>query len=740
MPSNVIQFTVKGSGGENAGSTFGKVAKGIGLVAAAIGGLAAIKSIGSSVVEFEKLRLSINTVSKSAKDASANMDLIESFAAKTPFDLNQVTEGFIKLKALGLDPSEEAMTSYGNTASAMGKSLNQMVEAIADAATGEFERLKEFGIKAKNEGEVVKFTFQGVTTQIANNAEDIEGYLRDIGQTEFAGAMATQANSVVGAVSNMKDNFNRLAVAIGDAGVRPLIKAAALAISRLVEVMIQSKDKISAFIQKIVFAVLVIKQVFVNVVTAIKGLMEQDLKSALTSIWDTLKRVGEIILQWAGAIVPAIGKLFLTGFPIILKGVASIFKTVFTDIGILMIDIIALAYTSFIKAFAAFGEAINDEINEAFFGGNSATFGENLRNRFREHFEGAMAEASIVLQDAGNLGEKVVDDVVATVGELSTKLGPVIGDSIDTIVAASTEAGTALADVYGLNMELIMEQAEQMTEGMSAFQDKAAELQEESIETHESMMELFRASWETFVNDQGAFVQEFAKTMIATAKTVSKSIGKAFADTIVDGKNLMKALQDVIKSVIKTLISSLIELGVQRLITAAIGKTAAATEASSANSANLGRVASGQMASMSEAPFPVNLTAPAVSAAMVGIATGMTAGAMATGAGMVPAAHGGLTNVPSESTYLLDKGERVLSPNQNKDFTDFLGEDQGGGQSIIIETLELSILENVTDIDSFLNMTVEEVKEIVAERIIPAFDTLDSEGVRPAFADRELNT
>ena len=38
-------------------------------------------------------------------------------------------------------------------------------------------------------------------------------------------------------------------------------------------------------------------------------------------------------------------------------------------------------------------------------------------------------------------------------------------------------------------------------------------------------------------------------------------------------------------------------------------------------------------------------------------------------AGIQGAAHGGLTNVPAEGTFLLDKGERVLSPSQNKDFT-----------------------------------------------------------------------
>lgn len=50
------------------------------------------------------------------------------------------------------------------------------------------------------------------------------------------------------------------------------------------------------------------------------------------------------------------------------------------------------------------------------------------------------------------------------------------------------------------------------------------------------------------------------------------------------------------------------------------------------------------------------------------------------------AAHGGLDYVPAESTYLLDRGERVLSPRQNEDLTEFLG--GGGGKS---ETIQINL-------------------------------------------------
>jgi tape measure domain-containing protein len=47
----------------------------------------------------------------------------------------------------------------------------------------------------------------------------------------------------------------------------------------------------------------------------------------------------------------------------------------------------------------------------------------------------------------------------------------------------------------------------------------------------------------------------------------------------------------------------------------------------------------------------------------------------------MPAAHGGLTEVPEEQTYLLNKGERVLSPNQNRDLVKFMNQRvQSGSQ------------------------------------------------------------
>ncbi|MBK8872362.1 MAG: hypothetical protein IPN19_15350 [Elusimicrobia bacterium] len=194
-----------------------------GGLAMTAGAALSVSALASSFMSANReaglLRASLETVTGSVAKATTAWEVLQGFAAQTPYSLEQAVQGFIKLKSMGLDPSMAALTSYGNTAGAMGKSLNQMIEAVADAATGEFERLKEFGIKAKQNGDEVSLTFQGVTTTIGNNAQAIEKYLLDIGNVQFAGGMERQAKTLEGSISNLGDAWDQFWVKMGDTGL-----------------------------------------------------------------------------------------------------------------------------------------------------------------------------------------------------------------------------------------------------------------------------------------------------------------------------------------------------------------------------------------------------------------------------------------------------------------------------------------------------------------------------------------
>lgn len=195
------------------------VQMGKGLVAAT-----AIKEIAQSTYQasalFEKLQVSLRTVTGSTTEAAQAFDFLQKLSGKIGSSVEDTTQAFIKMKSLGLSPTESAITSFANTSAAMGKDLNQMIEAVADAATGEFERLKEFGIKSKQQGDKVQFTFQGVTTTVGKNSAEIVKYLEGIGNVQFGGAAAAQMNTLDGASKRLSSSWTTFWASFGDTGVK----------------------------------------------------------------------------------------------------------------------------------------------------------------------------------------------------------------------------------------------------------------------------------------------------------------------------------------------------------------------------------------------------------------------------------------------------------------------------------------------------------------------------------------
>ena len=252
----------------------GGLAKGFGVAAVAVAGLtaatAALWSTFNNIRSAQKLNAMLKTATGSIEGAEIAMAELGATAAQMPNTLEEIANSFIKLKNLGLDPSEEALLSYGNTAAAMGKSLDQFIEAVADATTNEFERLKEFGIKSKQEGENVKFTFQGVTTTVRKSAADIEGYLQNLGNVQFAGAMAEQMATINGQLSQLSDSWLKFTAALGESGLGDLIA----------KIIASPRGVIDAATLKLQEAKLDLEKATVADITTIKALIKRNQEAA----------------------------------------------------------------------------------------------------------------------------------------------------------------------------------------------------------------------------------------------------------------------------------------------------------------------------------------------------------------------------------------------------------------------------------------------------------------------------
>ena len=117
-----------------------------------LGGTLGIASLGAGVFEgmdYEQYKVQLITATKDTKKASQLMRDAISFANKTPFETGQIIEATSKFESMGLSATKW-LSITADMAGATSKDMIQAVEAVIDAvASGEFERLKEFGLSKK---------------------------------------------------------------------------------------------------------------------------------------------------------------------------------------------------------------------------------------------------------------------------------------------------------------------------------------------------------------------------------------------------------------------------------------------------------------------------------------------------------------------------------------------------------------------------------------------------------------
>jgi hypothetical protein len=189
-----------------------------------------IRKFGGEVVntlsEFRKYGAILTNTFGSESDSKRVLEDITKFASRTPFQVNELTESFVKLANRGFVPTQKEMEKIGDIAANQGKSFDQFTEALLDAETGQFERLKAFGIQANKEGDKVTLKWKGITKEVKNAPEAIrEGLLALSEAPGVAGSMAAMSKEVGGLISNLGDAQMQLKLRIGEA-IEPILKTA----------------------------------------------------------------------------------------------------------------------------------------------------------------------------------------------------------------------------------------------------------------------------------------------------------------------------------------------------------------------------------------------------------------------------------------------------------------------------------------------------------------------------------
>ena len=195
------------------------------------GASAFIKQVVAVRSQFQQLEISFGTMLKSKEKANALMSQMADLAAKTPFGLEEVSEGAKRLLAFQVPAEEvtETLRRMGDVAAGLGVPMGQLihvygqVKAQGKLMTNDLYQFMNAGIPiiaelskvvGKSETEIKdmvsagKIGFPEVQAVIKNMTN--EGGL-------FFNLMAEQSKSLGGQISNLGDSFDQMLNDIGKA-------------------------------------------------------------------------------------------------------------------------------------------------------------------------------------------------------------------------------------------------------------------------------------------------------------------------------------------------------------------------------------------------------------------------------------------------------------------------------------------------------------------------------------------
>lgn len=199
---------------------------------------AAIKSIATISMEFEDLKDSLDVVFGSIKAGDNAMKRVLDFAKTTPFQVETATKAFIALKSAGIEPTNDMLQTFADTASVsvdqlgVFEALVRITQRSASGGLGleELNQIMDRGIDVLG---ILKDRLKLGKDEIAEfgktaaGAKTIMAALTAGLKERFGGAMETKMDNLSTKTSNMTISFKALADEIGKGGLISFLKETA---------------------------------------------------------------------------------------------------------------------------------------------------------------------------------------------------------------------------------------------------------------------------------------------------------------------------------------------------------------------------------------------------------------------------------------------------------------------------------------------------------------------------------
>ena len=538
---------------KNGVASFGKVAAAVGGLIAAAKGLSGIVTTGA---KFQDLEDSLNAVFGSAEQGAKAFDRIKKFSQSTQFGVDTLTNAFIQLKGAGVEPTEELLMTFADTASVTTDQMGTFQAALdlvsrstagglgledlnrlADRGIPVFQILKEqLGITRL---EVSEF---GKTTEGANQI--IEA-LTDGLNERFGGTLQTKLDNVSVKFSNMQIAVQELASEI---------------FVKLEPVLVDIIDHFTTLANDAAD--------FVGSLNDIEGIANRT-KESLDKVVEVLKDFSAVV---AVIVAGALGRSLITLFIAAKDGVvvfAGLIKSIasFRKIALGAFLLVSVKLFELVSMFNLLGDTV-----------------------------------SVILVNAFKIMANTIMGIVAGIGQSIITAFTDVGVRIIEFLRSGFDTDKLFGEGAGLGVSLSEGFAQGFENGANLFDlDPAVKKVQDKFQTID-LFGIFGEEEEGGITDMGFIIddqaakvsdavdnkiipsvsklktflmdisEEIKTNFLATLSQATRSLSDDLADALMTGESALEGFKDFFKSVVSQLISDAIRLAViQPILTALFG-------------------------------------------------------------------------------------------------------------------------------------------------------------------------
>lgn len=194
-------------------------------------------------------------------------------------------------------------------------------------------------------------------------------------------------------------------------------------------------------------------------------------------------------------------------------------------------------------------------------------------------------------------------------------------------------------------------------------------------------------AWQNYVNAAQDYSSQAAEATSSVLNGAKSGLSTFLSDVASGAEDAGDALGDLVSNFAKSTLQALSDMAAQWLVYQAVQLVVGKTTQSTAIAGMVGNAQAASFqaqlnayASTAGIPLVGPALAPAAALAAAAATAPMVAGVSS--AALAGMAHDGMGNIPKEGTWLLDGGERVVAPAQNKDLTNFLARQSAATESV----------------------------------------------------------